>query len=107
MADEHRVHTGSGDNDTGRGNAAGASVGRLKDTRINLSNVNDVEDAEYWLAVYFRLDCDAHLWQPAKRREHGERLILFGQEARELRGLLECVSLSLTPPVAPKPPEEW
>jgi hypothetical protein len=80
---------------------------RLKDTRINLSNVNYVEDAEYWLAVYFRLDCDAHLWQPAKRREHGERLILFGQEARELRGLLECVSLSLTPPVPPKPPEEW
>jgi len=80
---------------------------RLKDTWINLSNVNYVEDAEYWLAVYFRLDHDAHLWQPAKRREHGERLILFGQEARELRGLLECVSLSLTPPVPPKPPEEW
>ena len=80
---------------------------RLKDTWINLDNVTFIEDAEYWLAVYFRLDYDAHLWQPAKQREHGERLILFGQEARELRGLLECASLSLTPPAPPKSPEEW
>ncbi len=44
---------------------------RLKDTWINLDNVTFIEDAEYWLAVYFRLDYDAHLWQPAKRHEHG------------------------------------
>ena len=80
---------------------------RLKDTWINLENVTFIEDAEYWLAVYFRLDYDAHLWQPAKRREHGERLILFGQEARELRGLLEFISLSLTPPKLPKSHDEW
>ena len=80
---------------------------RLKDTWINLDNVTYIEDAEYWLAVYFRLDHDAQLWQTAKRRERGERLVLFGQEAEEMRGLLERVSLCLTPPKPPKSPDEW
>ena len=38
---------------------------RLKDTWINLDNVTYIEDAEYWLAVYFRLDHDAQLWRTA------------------------------------------
>ncbi|MBA3716300.1 MAG: hypothetical protein H0W76_28240 [Pyrinomonadaceae bacterium] len=80
---------------------------RLKDTWVNLDNVTYIEDAEYFLKVYFRLDYAAHLRQPIGRREHGERLVLFGQEAEEMRGLLERVSLCLTPPKPPKPPDEW
>ncbi len=66
-----------------------------------------IEDAEYFLRVYFRLDYAAHLRQPVGQREHCERLVLFGQEARELRGYLECASLSLTPPKPPKHPDQW
>ncbi len=80
---------------------------RLKDTWINLNNVTYIEDAGGWLVVYLRLDYGAHLRQSVGRREHGERLILFGQEARELRGLLECASLCLTPPKPPTQPDEW
>jgi len=80
---------------------------RLKETWVNLANITYIEDAAYWLVIYFRLDYAAHLRQPIGRREHGERLVLFGQEAEEMRELLECVSLCLTPPKPPKSPDEF
>lgn len=84
------MHTGSnGGGDQSAAETPAWKWVRLKDTWINLDNVTYIEDAEYWLAVYIRLDHDAHLRQSVKPRERGERLILFGQEARELRGLLE------------------
>ncbi|MBA3712387.1 MAG: hypothetical protein H0W76_08035 [Pyrinomonadaceae bacterium] len=80
---------------------------RLKETWINLANVTYIEDAAYWLVIYFRLDYAAHLRQPVGRRERGERLMLFGQEAEEMRGYLARASLCLTPPVPPNSPDEW
>jgi len=62
---------------------------RLKETWINLANITYIEDAEYWLVIYFRLDYAAHLRQPFGRRERGERLMLFGQEAEEMRRYLK------------------
>ena len=50
---------------------------RLKDTWINLDYVTFIEDDVYWIAVYFRLDYYAHLWQPEMQLEHGERIILI------------------------------
>ena len=34
---------------------------RLRDTWINFTNVTFIEDAEYYLKIYFRLDYAAHL----------------------------------------------
>jgi len=80
---------------------------RLKDTWINLANITYIEDAAYWLVIYFRLDYAAHLRQPIGQREHGERLVLFSQEAEEMRRYLARASLTLTPPVPPRSSDAW
>ncbi|MDQ3652335.1 MAG: hypothetical protein M3458_19100 [Acidobacteriota bacterium] len=80
---------------------------KLKHTWLNLANVTFIEDGDFCLKVYFRLDYDAYLRQPALHRGYGERLYLIGEEAAELRSFLHQHGLMLTPPVPPKPTDEW
>ena len=80
---------------------------KLKHTWLNLANVTFIEDGDFCLKIYFRLDYDAYLRQPAFHRGYGERLYLIGEEATELRSFLYQHGLMLTPPKSPKSPDEW
>ncbi len=80
---------------------------QVKYTWINLDNVVYIEDCDHWLVVYFRLDYGAHLLKPAVRREMGERLHLWGEEAEALRIFLHQHGVSLTPPKPARSRDEW